>query len=120
MGAIAGARRQPSAFPAYLAATDASDMRVQTYDITNENGFGGQSLRERLAQLPPVTAVASAPNLLMVPVGGNGRPLPSAMQDDFISVIGSVGGECFRQDRVSVAQGEMANPKSSNEIVATA
>ena len=44
MGSIAGARRTQSAFPSYLAATDASDLRVQAYDITNEYGIGGGSL----------------------------------------------------------------------------
>ena len=61
LGAIAGARRTQSAFPAYLAATDASDLRLQTYDITNENGFGGGSLTEELEHLPQVTAVAAPP-----------------------------------------------------------
>ena len=73
MAAMAGARRTQSAFPAYLAATDASDLRVQTYDISVLDGIGGGSLTERLAHLPLVTRVASAPNLLIVTIGTNGR-----------------------------------------------
>ena len=120
MGAIAGARRTQSAFPTYLAATNSSDLRLQTYVITNENGFGGGSLTQKLEHLPQVTAVASAPTLLVTPVGPNGRPLASAVNNDDISAVGSVGGEYFSQDRVTVAQGRMANPRSSAEIVTTA
>ena len=56
----------------------------------------------------------------MTPVGPNGRPLASAENDDDISAVGSVGGEFFTQDRVTVAEGRMADPRSSDEIVATA
>jgi hypothetical protein len=120
MGAIAGARRTQSAFPAYLAATDASDLRIQTYEITNIFGFGGPSLSERLARLRYVTRVASAPNLLISPLGPNGKPLASAVENDLVSAIGSTGGEYFTQDRVTVAEGRMANPKRADEMVATA
>ena len=120
MAAIAGARRTQSAFPAYLAATDASDLRVQTYDITVLDGIGGGSLTEKLAHLPLVKAVASAPNLLVVPLGRDGKPLASAVNDDFVSAIGSVGGEYFTQDRLTVAKGRMADPASPDEMVATA
>ena len=120
MAAMAGARRTQSAFPAYLAATDASDLRVQTYDISVLDGIGGGSLTERLAHLPLVTRVASAPNLLIVPIGTNGRPLASAANNDDVTAVGSVGGEYFIQDRVTVSQGRMADPRSPNEMVATA
>ena len=120
MAAMAGARRTQSAFPAYLAATDASDLRVQTYDISVLDGIGGGSLTERLAHLPLVTRVASAPNLLIVTIGTNGRPLASAASNDDVTAVGSVGGEYFIQDRVTVSQGRMADPRSPNEMVATA
>ena len=120
MASMAGARRTQSAFPAYLAATDASDLRVQTYDISVLDGIGGGSLTERLAHLPLVTRVASAPNLLIVPIGTNGRPLASAANNDDVTAVGSVGGEYFIQDRVTVSQGRMADPRSPNEMVATA
>lgn len=120
MGAIAGARRTQSAFPAYLAATDASDLRLQTYDITVFDGIEGGSLTGSLAHLPLVTRVASAPNLLIAPLGPDGKPLASAVNNDFVSAIGSVGGEYFTQDRVTVAEGRMADPQRPGEMVATA
>ena len=119
MGAIAGARRTQSAFPAYLAATHASDLRVQTYYVSSLSGLGGAGITDRLARLPQVTAVASAPNLLIVPLGPNGEPLASAVTDDYVSGLGSVGGEYFSQDRVTPVEGSMANPASDNEMVAT-
>jgi hypothetical protein len=118
MGAIAGARRTQSAFPAYLAATNASDLRFQSYVITNY-GFSNGGLSERLAHLRYVTRVASAPTLLITPLGPDGKPLASAVDTDFVSAVGSTGGEYFTQDRVTVAEGRMVDPKRPDEMVAT-
>ena len=123
MGAIAGGRRTQSAFPAYLADTDASNLRMQTYFASvasSLNGLGGLNLSRRLSQLPGVASVASAPELLVTPVSKNGRPLPSAVNDDDISAIGSVDGEYYTQDRLTVAKGKMADPRSDDEMVASA
>jgi hypothetical protein len=120
MGAIAGARRTQSAFPAYLAATDASNLRLQTYYVSSLSGLGGANLSRRLSKLPEVESVASAPNLLIVPVAKNGRPLASAVNDDEVSAVGSLGGEYYTQDRLTVAEGEMASPGSDDEMVASA
>ena len=114
MGAIAGARRTQSAFPAYLAATDASELTMQA--SSNQSQFTSeqiQQLEEHLARLPHVTSVAVAPNLFVVPLGPHGRPLPSAVNDDDVTAIGSAHGEYFTQDRVTVAQGRMADPEES-------
>jgi hypothetical protein len=42
------------------------------------------------------------------------------MQDDAVSGIGSVDDMYFDQDRVTVSQGRMADPRSDSEFVATA
>ena len=78
------------------------------------------SSEQHLAHLPHVTSVAVAPNLFVVPLGPHGRPLPSAVNDDDVTAIGSEHGEYFTQDRVTVAQGRMADPTSPSEMVATA
>src|SRR5271170_6427318 len=65
MGSIAGARRTQSTFPAYLAATKASDLQLQTSTVTDE--FGAVSLVGKLARLPHVQHVADAPSLLVIP-----------------------------------------------------
>jgi FtsX-like permease family len=121
MGAIAGARRTQSAFPAYLTTTDASDLDLQA--SSNVSPFSAEQIKQlepRLARLPHVIRVAVAPNLFVVPFESNGRPLPSAVNDDDVSAIGSDNGEYFSQDRVTVAEGRMADPRSPSEMVATA
>ena len=118
MAAIAGARRTQSAFPAYLSATRSSDMRLQTYYVSSQSGLGGASLTERLARLPQVASVATAPNLLIVPLGPNGKPSVSAFNNDEVSGVGSVGGEYFSQDMTTVVAGRQAEVDSATEMVA--
>ena len=118
MGSIAGARRTQSTFPAYLTATKASNLQLQTSTITNE--FGTDPLIGRLARLPHVQHVADAPYLLVIPLGPNGKAIPSAFNDNDVAELGSVGGMYFSQDRATVAQGRMADPASTHEMVATA
>jgi FtsX-like permease family len=121
MGAVAGARRTQSAFPSYLTSTKASDLELQaSSNITNLAVHQIQSLGHQLERLPDVARVAIAPNLLVIPLGPDGRPLPSAVNNDDVSTLGSDDGEYLTQDRVIVAQGRMADPKSPSEIMATA
>jgi putative ABC transport system permease protein len=118
MVSIAGARRSQSTFGAYLAATRASDLQFQTSGVSDQ--FGITTLSGKLARLPHVEHVADAPSLLVVPLGANGKALPSALNDDDVTEVGSAGGMYYRQDRVIVTQGQMADPASTNEMVATA
>ncbi|MGA8678847.1 MAG: ABC transporter permease [Acidimicrobiales bacterium] len=120
LAAVAGARRTQSAFPAYLAATDASELQVQIYPLTQNGAAWQRNLSEQLARLPYVERVASAPYLLVLPIGRNGKALPTAFYDNDVEALGSDGGMYFRQDRVSVAAGRMADPSSADEMVATA
>ncbi len=118
MVSIAGARRTQSTFGAYLAATRTSDLQFQSSGISDQ--FGITTLSGKLAQLPHVGHVADAPSLLVIPLGANGKALPSALNDDDVTEVGSNGGMYFSQDRVVVTQGQMADPASTNEMVATA
>ena len=79
-----------------------------------------EELGHRLAHLPHVDRVAISPNFLVIPVGSNGKPVQSAVDNDDVTDIGSENGEYFTQDRVTVAEGRMADPRSSSEMVATA
>jgi hypothetical protein len=119
MGAVAGARRTQSVFPAYLAATDASDLQVQVYPV-NFFQLSSPGLTRQLAHLAHVEHVASAPDLLVVPLERDGRVNPVLAANNEVSAIGSSDGEYFSQDRVTVIQGRMADPRSPNEIVASA
>ncbi len=118
MGAVVAARRTQSAFPAYLAASQASDLQFQSYSLQSVASL--EYLTKELEHLPQVTRVAIAPTLLVAPLGANGRALPNNLNSDEIQTIGSVSGEYFSQDQVAVTAGRMANPKSTHEMVATA
>src|SRR5271169_3572284 len=118
MVSIAGARRSQSTFGAYLAATRTSNLQFQTSGVQDQ--FGITTLSGKLARLPHVEHVADAPNLLVIPLGANGKALPSAFSDDDVQEVGSAGGMYFSQDRVVVTQGQMADPASTDEMVATA
>ena len=123
MGAMAGARRTQSAFPAYLAAKDASDMQAQIWNLGEAlSGAATANLTGQLARLRYVVHVASAPTILLLPLGPGGKPAPSASAylGNEVNVVGSDGGMYFRQDGVSVAEGRMADPGRADEMVATA
>ena len=123
MGAIAGARRTQSALPAFLAAKDSSDMQAQIWNLGESlSGAATANLTGQLARLRYVEHVASAPALLLLPLGPGGKPGPSASAylGNEVNVVGSDGGMYFRQDGVSVAAGRMADPGRADEMVATA
>jgi FtsX-like permease family len=119
MAATAGARRTQSAFPAYLAATRASDLQVEAYVL----GTGSSDLSGELAGIPQVTHVAEAPSLFVAPLGPDGRPEPAFVTGALSSeldIVGSVNGEYFSRDRVAVVKGRMADPASTSQMVASA
>ena len=66
--------------------------------------------------------VASAPTVLLLPLGPNGKPNSTSqvVANNEEDTVGSVGGMYFRQDRVILAQGRMADPNRGDEMVATA
>jgi hypothetical protein len=124
MGAVAGARRTQSSFPVYLASTNPSDLIVTTANAQGNNyGYDPVAVRE-FSQLPHVRHVESYvgfpwvqlldPNGLPAHSGGSGSTGVQPV------LVGSVDGEFFAQDRVTVIQGRMANPARANEIVLTA
>jgi len=117
MGAIAGARRTQSAFPAYLAASRASDLQFIAYGPGN---IGTTHLRRQLEHVPDVKSVASTPYLLMEQLGPDGKPVAGGANTGDLQEIGSQGGMYFTQDKVTVAAGRMADPRRADEMVATA
>jgi hypothetical protein len=117
MGALAGARRSQSTFPAFLAANIASDLQVQVY---SDSGLASADLTKKLAHLPLVNRVGSAPYLLLDQLGPNGKPLVGAANTNEVQELGSRGGMYFTQDRVTVVHGRMADPRRADEMVATA
>ncbi len=121
MGSLAGARRTQSAYAAYLARSDASDLQVE---ITNVAATSTQpyapNQTAQLARLPGVRRVAGNVAVFVTPVKADGAPdIPPALQSNQVETVGSVHGEYFTQDRVAVTRGRLADPARPDEFVAT-
>jgi hypothetical protein len=80
------------------------------------------SLINRLSALPGVVHVeGSLYSMAAFPLNAKGNVvIPSGIESGDVTPLGSMGGEYFNQDRVSVVAGRMADPKKSDEFVATA
>ena len=114
MGAVAGARRTESSFPAFLASTNPSDLTVLETS-------GGLNLLGTMSRLPNVKHVRSAVFVNALPLGSNGAPVPGANSSaGGVFPLGSVDGLFFDQDRVSVIHGRMADPRRADEAVMNA
>jgi hypothetical protein len=114
MGAVAGARRTQSSFPTFLASTNPSNLSLGTALYNPEIGYNtgyNESLVQRIARLPDVDTVKSYAGL-------NAYPLPHKDANVNVSALGSVDGQYFTQDRVTVITGRM--PTAPNEMVMTA
>lgn len=120
MGSIAGARRTQSSYPAFLAATNPSDLSFSSFGTGGPagGGNGAHSLTTAaVAHLPYVKRVESSVNLLVAPLH-NGTPgLANVAR---LNAGGSTNGLNFNQDRVTVVQGHMADQANPDEFVTTA
>ncbi len=118
MGSIAAARRTQSAYPAFLAATNASDLTMSTYGVVNNSTASDYSptLTDKIARLPEVRRVESWVGAQLVPLMRNGAPNLTAP----LNPVGSVDGLYFDEDRATPVVGRMANPRRADEFVTTA
>ncbi|HTS98549.1 MAG TPA: FtsX-like permease family protein [Streptosporangiaceae bacterium] len=114
LGAVAAARRTQSAFPAYLASTSPSDLTVLTgLSGVSAPGRGyDPALVRTIARLPGVRRVESygLPDAAVLAPDG-------ALRYNARGVPGSIDGEYFNQDRVTIVQGRMADPGRAGEAV---
>jgi hypothetical protein len=108
LGALAGARRTDSAYGRYLASINSSDVFV------NVPGPILASVRQ-IERLPVVLSAGVWLGLAANPVV-HGRVDDSFTTD---AVTGSLDGEYFRQDRVTVVAGRLPRPRSTDEIALT-
>src|SRR4051794_14052665 len=113
MGALAAARRTQSAFSAYLASTHPSDITVLTglYGSHGHPGFDPALVRT-ISRLPDVASVRSYGGVDAAVMAPDGSVAVNAM-----GVPGSIDGEYFDQDRVSIVEGRMADPRHAGEVV---
>jgi hypothetical protein len=117
MGSVAAARRTQTAFPAYLASTDPSDLTV----LTGLNGVAGSrgydpAVIAKIAALPQVRHVATYLGLnaaVLRPGTAPGQAQTSGTQ----GLSGSLDGEFFTTDKVTIVAGRMADPASAGEAV---
>ena len=116
LGALAAARRTQSAFSAYLASTDPSDLTVLTglYGSHGQPGFDPALIRT-ISRLPGVARVRSYGGVDAAVMAPNGSVAVNAT-----GVPGSIDGEYFDQDRVTIVEGRMADPKRVGEVVVDA
>ena len=113
MGSVAAARRTQSAFPAYLNSTRPADLTVLTglYGVAGSQGYD-PSVIAKIAALPGVRHVSTylGLNVALLAPGATGiaelEPLP-----------GSLDGEYFTTDKVTVVAGRMADPAKADELV---
>jgi hypothetical protein len=113
LGAVAGARRTASAYGRYLEAINASDVFVNV-----PGALPG------LPPLKPITLVSSLPGVAAdaTYIGLYGLPVVHGQVDDSFltnSVNGSLDGEYFSQDRVTVLAGRLPPQASTTTVIIT-
>ena len=113
MGAVAAARRTQSSFPAFLSSTNPSDLTV--IDANSNDS----TVHRTIAGLPHVKHVESDNAPTVFPLRSDGSHGPDTFSDGVLAV-GTDDGLYFDEDRVTVTQGRMANPKRRDEFVMTA
>ena len=117
MATLAGARRTASSFSSFLAATRASDMSVGTAIVGGGSPSGyAPGLVRTISHLPHVLRTRSFAALNAYPLGRDGRPRTDVNDN----IVGSVDGQYFDQDRLTVVQGRMADPSRPDEMVMSA
>ena len=117
LGSIAAARRTQSSYPAFLASTNASDLTMSTYGVTNGSAANNYSpeLTRMIAHLPEVKLVESWVGVGIVPLERDGAPNLHSP----INSAGSVDGLYFNEDRATPVVGRMADPSRADEFETT-
>jgi MacB-like periplasmic core domain/FtsX-like permease family len=115
MASVAAARRTQAAFPAYLASTNPSDLTVLTglYGVAGSRGYD-PAIISKIAALPGVRHVTSYEGLNVAVLGSGQNQHEQAGSQ---GLAGSLDGEYFTTDRVTVVQGRMANPGKTDEAM---
>ena len=109
LGALAGARRTDTAYGRYLHAINSSDVFV------NVPGPVLPVIRQ-VERLPGVASAAATVGLNANPVVNGG------VNDGWLTngLTGSLDGDGFRQDRLTVLAGRLPRPGATGEIALTA
>jgi hypothetical protein len=122
MGAVAGARRNQSAYPAFLASTHPSDLTLPTALYSPALGFKtgyDPAILAKIRRLPHVKRVESSVELNSGPVDAGGKPLKTPPNFN-VGSDDSLDGLFFDQNRITITQGRMADPARADEMVVSA
>jgi hypothetical protein len=113
LGSLVIARETQTSFATLLNRSNPAQLNVTIF---------APDLVHRLSSLPGVAHVeGSLYSMAAIPLNAKGLAyLPPGIESGDVTPLGSIGGEFFDQDRVSVVAGRMADPKTANEFVATA
>ena len=106
MASVAAARRTQSAFPRILAASNASDVTLDT-------GSQNAGLVGRLSHLPQVRSAESYVALNGLRALRSGYADPDTPFNQQVELVGSLIGLYFDQDRVIITAGRRANPQTA-------
>jgi FtsX-like permease family len=108
LGALAGARRTDTAYGRYLHAINSSDVLVNV-------PFPVLPVIRQIEHLPGVASAAAT-------VGLNANPVVDGKVNDAWltnGLTGSLDGDGFRQDRMTVLTGRLPRPGATDEIALT-
>jgi hypothetical protein len=108
LGALAGARRTDTAYGRYLRSVNASDVLV---DVPGP-------------LLPVIREIEHEPGALSTAawLGLNGDPvIHGKIDDSFLTdnIDGSLDGEFYRQDKLTVVAGRLPPPSATDDVVLT-
>ena len=95
MASVAAARRTQSAFPRILAASNPSDVTLDT-------GSQNPGLVGRLSHLPQVRSAESYVALYALRALPSGYADPDTLFNQQVELVGSLNGLYFDQDRVII------------------
>ncbi len=112
IGSVAAARRTQTSYNTFLADSNPSDLTLTVY---------APNLESKLAKLAHVRFVGvSSYSVNAFPAGKDGAPaLPRPLDDGAVTGVGSLRDEYFKEDKVAVVDGRMANPTRADEFMAS-
>ena len=120
MASLAAARRTQSSYPVFLASTKPSDLTVSVGGDNEAPERYSAAFTDRLERLSDVKQVTTLVTPAVAPLEANGAPNLNGAVSSSAQFVGSPDGMLWRQDQMSLIEGQMADPDSVDEAVMTA
>jgi hypothetical protein len=116
MASVAAARRTQSSYPTYLKSTNPSTFTMAIFGANN-GGQGGASLIQKFQTISDIARIRTLNSGAAVILAPSGAPRLNTVND--VVTGGSLDGYLQKQDRLSVLQGHLANPKRLDQVEVT-